>query len=705
MVRACVLALVLLSAAIPSLGTDVQVWLTRGDQVSLLEQRPSLTFVAGEGIHTTRIHITPGTTYQTMEGFGAAMTDSSAWLIQNELDATQRATLMTQLFSPESGAGISYLQTPIGASDFSLTAYTYDDRALGQTDPNLTYFSIAHDQTYIIPTLQQAIALNPSLRLFAAPWSPPAWMKTSHVLYGGSLATQWHAVYAQYFVRFVQAYAAAGLPVHAIAVQNEPLNDTLAIPSAGMTTSQQATFIGDYLGPAFASAGLSTKILCYDHNWDEPNYALAVLGDAEADQYAAGSAFHAYAGDVSAQTTVHNAFPAKDIYFTEISGGDWATSFPDNLVWYLHNIIIGNARNWGKTALFWNIALDENHGPHLTNACADCRGVVTINSTTGAVTYEVEYYAIAHAARFVQPGAVRIASESIDGTLETVAFRNPDGTEVLIALNPGSSSLWFDAVRSGQYFAYRLSPKSVATFVWQHEPVKGDYNGDDDVDAGDFLALTGAFSANLLTNAGFEDGTTGNISAGIPDWGTWGSSGWHHDDAGRVIGTKAIKFWWDDAGAWQDVPVVAGNQYSVSVQAFDSTLDPLVGWNGLLRAEFYNAAAGTDPDDLLEQVDIDRFYSATDPLDEWVTLGGVVVPPATADIGRIILKIADWQSTVSGSLNFDEASISAAQPGCLGSPDASPGDPACITVFDFDGDSDVDLRDVAAFQIAFTGPG
>ena len=631
------------------------------------------------------------------------MTDSSAWLFQNKLSSTQRATLLAQLFSPQTGIGISYLQVPVGASDFALSAYTYDDRPAGQTDPNLAHFSIAHDQTYIIPILQQAQAQNPSLRLFATPWSPPAWMKTSQSLYGGALATPWRSAYAQYFVRFVQAYAAAGLTVHSIAAQNEPLNDTVAIPSSGMSTTQQSTFIGDYLGPAFAAADLDTQILCYDHNWDQPDYAISVLNDPDAYLYAAGSAFHGYGGDVSAQTTVHDAFPSRDIYFTEISGGDWAASFPDNLVWYLHNIIIGGARNWAKTALFWNIALDENHGPHLAGACADCRGVVTINSTTGAATFEVEYYAIAHASKFIRPGAQRIASESLEGTLETVAFRNPDGTEVLVALNPTGSSLWFDAVRNGQYFAYRLSPRSVATFVWQRISLLGDYDGDGDVDFSDFTALVGAPATNLLTNSGFEDGATGNISAGIPNWGTWGGSGWHHDDAGRVIGTKAIKFWWDDSGAWQDAPVIAGNSYSVSVQALNSTLDPLAGWNGQLKVEFYNSAAGTDPNHLLGQIELDRFYSATDPRDQWVTLAGTVVPPASADLGRVILKLADWQSGVSGSLNFDQASFAAAQVGCLTGPDVTPGDPGCLAVFDFDADGDVDLPDFVAFQRAFTG--
>jgi hypothetical protein len=174
-------------------------------------------------------------------------------------------------------------------------------------------------------------------------------------------------------------------------------------------------------------------------------------------------------------------------------------------------------------------------------------------------------------------------------------------------------------------------------------------------------SVSPASAQNLLLNSGFEDGDTGPISgSGVPtNWYAWGpTSGWHHDDAGKVIDTKAIKFWWDDVGVWQDVTVAGGNEYAFSVMAFNAFGDRLVGWNGLLKAEFYNSALGTDPAHLLAQYDVDRFYSVSDPTDQWVLLTGVVTAPANADVGRIQLKIADWQSTgVGGSLNFDEASI------------------------------------------------
>jgi glucosylceramidase len=278
------LSLVLLGCCAPPVAraTDVDVWLTRGDQLSLLEQRPALTFTPGTGTHGTKIHVDPTVRYQPMDGFGAALTDSSAWLIDSALDDTAAATLLEELFSTTNGLGLSVVRVPMGASDFALVPYTYNDMPPGQTDESLEHFSIAHDLQYIVPTLHAAQALNPDLKLIATPWSPPAWMKTSQTLFGGGLQTAYYAAYAQYFVKFVQAYEAHGLPVYAVTPQNEPLHDSAGLPSMAMPTYVQSAFVGDHLGPAFAGAGVSTKILVYDHNWDEWNYPIIVMNDPEA---------------------------------------------------------------------------------------------------------------------------------------------------------------------------------------------------------------------------------------------------------------------------------------------------------------------------------------------------------------------------------------------------------------------------------------
>ena len=271
-------------------------------------------------------------------------------------------------FPPLMGIGISAVRICMGASDFALSEYTYNDIPVGQEDWNLDDFSTDRDTYDIVPVLQDAIAYNPNLFIIATPWSPPAWMKDSGVLRGGSLRWNCHGVYADYFVRFIQDYLSYGLEVNAVTVQNEPLKDSTALPSAGMPTHQQSAFIGDNLGPAFSAAGIDTKILCFDHNWEDWNYPLVVLNDPETALYTSAAAFHGYAGDVSAQSSLYDFFMNNsgretEIYFTEISGGGWATDFTGNLVWGLRNVIIGATRNWAKTAIYWNLALDQNSGP------------------------------------------------------------------------------------------------------------------------------------------------------------------------------------------------------------------------------------------------------------------------------------------------------------------------------------------------------
>lgn len=453
-------------------GETVDVWLTTGDESKKLQQQPNVNFSPGTGSHSLQIQVDESTMYQhqQMDGFGAALTDSAAWLISNTLSADQRDDLMSNLFSP-SGIGISYVRLPMGASEFvTSTHYTYDDMPPGQTDPDLAFFSIAHDQAYIIPILQQAKSINPQLKFMGSPWSAPAWMKSPETLNGGSLQPDNYQAYANYFVKFVQAYQTISIPIHAVTVQNEPHHTDNSYPTMRMESFKQANFVKDHLGPAFDNAGINTKILVWDHNWNEPDYPLAVLNDEDAKAYVTGSAWHCYADTPDAQTLVHEAHPDKDIYFTECTG-DWGISkgFAGDLVWGFQNVAIGAIRNWAKTILYWNLALDENGGPHI-GGCDSCRGVVTIHQVSGTVnytvTYEVEYYIIGHLSKFVAPGAYRIASNN-DGQIETVAFQNPDGSKVLIALNSSSTyTTTFDVQWSSQHFSYTLPTHSVATFKW-----------------------------------------------------------------------------------------------------------------------------------------------------------------------------------------------------------------------------------------------
>lgn len=446
-----------------AIGT-ADVWLTTGDQTSLLARQKTNLFEAKE---TASIVLDSTIRYQEIEGFGAALTGSSAYLINRKMSTASRNTLLNELFHPENGIGISYLRMTIGASDFSLSDYTYNDMPAGQTDYPLSNFSIAEDREDVVPVFKQILGVNPSIRIMGSPWSAPAWMKTNGSLKGGKLKTDAYSTYAQYFVKYIQEYKSNGIDIDAVTPQNEPLHFTANYPCMEMQPNEQLSFVRDNLGPAFAGAGIDTKIIVYDHNWDNTNYPITILNDATASGYIAGSAFHAYAGSVSAMSVVHNAHPSKGIYFTEISGGNWATNFSDNLMWNMTNIFVGSTKNWSKVVLLWNLALDENFGPK-NNGCQDCRGVVTINSTSGNVTKNVEYYSIAHFSKFVKPGAVRISSVFTEpiADVDHVAFLNPDGSKALVLLNSGTSPRTITVKIGGRQLSYAINPRSVATIVW-----------------------------------------------------------------------------------------------------------------------------------------------------------------------------------------------------------------------------------------------
>jgi glucosylceramidase len=451
----------------PPQGPPAQVWLTTGSGSKLLARETDVHFDSGAPPATLiRIAVDEGTAYQEIVGFGAAITDASAWLIQNRLTAAQREALLQELFGPSPGLGLSFTRLTMGASDFSLHQYSYDDMPAGQTDAALAHFSIDSNRAYVLPVVQRALAINPRLKIMASPWSPPGWMKTTGSLIQGTLLPEAYGPLAEYFRRYVEAYRAVGVPIYAVTVQNEPHYEPPTYPGMRLEPAARAWFIGQYLGPLFARSGIGTIILDWDHNWDEPQSPLQVLADTAAPRYIAGVAWHCYGGDVSAQTVVHDAHPDKDAYFTECSGGEWAPNFADNLKWITQTLIIGATRGWAKGVLLWNLALDENHGPH-TGGCGDCRGVVTIASASGAVIRNVEYYALGHASRFVRPGARRVASTSGIAGLESVAFRNADdGSKALIVVNTAAQDRAFTVLWDNQSFRYTLPAGAVVTFVW-----------------------------------------------------------------------------------------------------------------------------------------------------------------------------------------------------------------------------------------------
>jgi glucosylceramidase len=458
--------LVALGATEASAATAVSVWETTADGSRLLSPQPGAAFAAGSGSASQTITVNPATTYQTMAGFGASFTDSSAWLVYN---SPQRNAIMTKLFDPANGIGLSFLRQPIGASDFSTSLFSYDDMPSGQTDPSLSNFSVAHDQSYILPVLKQALSLNPQITVLATPWSPPGWMKTSGSMIGGTLQSADYQAFANYLVKFAQAYQSAGVPISLLTPQNEPEYSPSNYPGSTFTAAQEESFIAKNLGPALASSGLSTKILGYDHNWNDTSFPETIIGNSDSGQYTVGTAWHCYSGDPSAQSTVHNAYPSKDTYFTECSGSqssNSANTFSDSLDWQTENLIIGATRNWAKSVVTWNLALDPSGGPSMN--CTTCTAAVTVDNNAGTASYNAEYYVLGQASKFVKPGAVRVDSNTFgSGNIDDVAFQNPDGSTALIVLNSDTSNAHsFNVAENGQSFTYSLPAKAVATFTW-----------------------------------------------------------------------------------------------------------------------------------------------------------------------------------------------------------------------------------------------
>ncbi|NVJ22479.1 RICIN domain-containing protein [Myxococcus sp. AM011] len=453
-------------------GESVQVHLTTTSGSTLakkLSLEASRTF-GPESNTALVIDVNDGVTYQTLDGFGGALTDSSAWLIHG---SPHRAAIMSDLFSVSAGAGYNLIRLPMGSSDFARNHYTYDDTCCDLND-----FSVGHDAAYILPLLQQARAINPEVKVLAVPWSAPAWMKFNNSLLGGGyLRNDLYGTYAQYFVKFAQAYAAQGVPLHAFSLQNEPHNANGSYATMQMESNDQAVFASQHLRPALNAAGFNgVKLLAWDHNWHDgagpagfPHEVMA-YNNGQAQSSVAGVAYHCYEspeGSYTVQSAFRDAYPSKEVHFTECTGGAWATNAAANLEWALQNNLFGPLRHWARSSVYWNLALDPNHGPRV-GGCADCRGMFTVNNANGTYTRNEEYYAWAHLAKVVRAGAVRIGATSLgDNSIETLAFRNPDGSHALIALNSNDgSTLTFKVRWAGQAFDYTLPPRSVVSFSW-----------------------------------------------------------------------------------------------------------------------------------------------------------------------------------------------------------------------------------------------
>ncbi|WP_353065549.1 glycoside hydrolase family 30 beta sandwich domain-containing protein [Tunturibacter psychrotolerans] len=449
----------------PFFAQTVQSFRTTADLSDALKQQPSVTFSRRAPVAPLVIEVDDTQRFQTMEGFGISMVEGSTWLLHDRIPPAMSQQIMTRLFDPRQGIGLSFVRLPIGSTDLSRDHYSYDDIPAGQQDPSLAHFSTAHDDASVFPIMREALQLNPAITVMATPWSAPAWMKTSGSMTGGSLREDAMSIFAQYLVRSLESFKKNGIPVKYLSVQNEPLHETEDFPGSLMLADQQTLLIGSYLGPDLRRAGLNTEVLAYDHNWDHPEYPIEILSDPAASQFVAGSALHCYGGDPGAQSVIHQKFPDKGIWMTECSGGTWQKENPLAVTTHL---LIDSTRNWAKAVALWGVILDNDHNPH-AGGCGTCRGLVTVNlkEQPTTVTYTGDFYALAQASKFAHPGAVRINSSSLGRqSLESVAFQNTDGSIVLLVFNNRPDTTEFDITWSGNSFRTSLPAQSLATYIW-----------------------------------------------------------------------------------------------------------------------------------------------------------------------------------------------------------------------------------------------
>ncbi|MRX37871.1 glucosylceramidase [Flavobacterium sp. LC2016-23] len=438
-----------------------ELWMTTTDETSKLQKQNDLVFNTEINFNQT-IEVNPSQKFQTIQGFGFSLTGGSAQAIL-KLDKAKKEALLQELFSGKKEAiGLSYLRISIGASDLNEKVFSYDDMPEGQTDLKLEHFNLGPDLQDVVPLLKEILAINPKIKIMGSPWSPPVWMKDNGSSKGGSLQPQYYQVYAEYFVKYIQAMKSHGIVIDAITPQNEPLHPGNN-PSMYMTALQQAEFIKTNLGPAFAKAKIKTKIVVYDHNCNKPEYPLTILEDPKALPFVAGSAFHLYEGDISALSKVHDAYPDKDVYFTEQYTGS-GSSFESDLKWSVKNVVIGSMRNWSVNALSWGLANDEYYKPFTPGGCSTCKGALMIDQNQN-IKREVGYYIIAHASKFVPEGSVRIAS-NVPGNLYNAAFKTPSGKIVLLVENDGTIAETFNIKYNQKQISTTLNAGAVATYVW-----------------------------------------------------------------------------------------------------------------------------------------------------------------------------------------------------------------------------------------------
>jgi O-Glycosyl hydrolase len=440
----------------PAPSGEIEVRVTSGSM--RYSSAPSLSWRAA-GAAENAVVLDPSTKLQEMLGFGAAFTDAACYTF-NQLAAPARQTLFHDLFHP-SEMGLNVCRTCIGSSDYSTEVFSYDE---GEPDPEMKRFSIAHDQAYVLPMLREARKENPDLFLFSSPWSPPGWMKAGGSMLGGSMRQRYFAPYALYFVKFLQAYAAEGVPVQAVSVQNEVDTDQDGrMPACSWPQEYEMGFVKNHLGPLLQKNDLSTKIWILDHNYNLWGRAVAELDDPDVRKYCNAIAFHAYVGTPEQMSKAHEGHPDAQIYWTEggpdYTSPDYATDWTNWGETFTQAI-----RNWCQSITGWNLALDEKGRPNI--GPFPCGGLVTINSQSKEITRSGQYWGFAHFSRSVQRGARRFNSTGRLPGVDHVAFENPNGQKVLVVTNKGEAKK-MTLKQANRMTDLELAPQSVTTLLWK----------------------------------------------------------------------------------------------------------------------------------------------------------------------------------------------------------------------------------------------
>jgi len=403
---------------------------------------------------------------QTIDGFGASFTDSATYMLESLSEETRNDVLI-KLFDDEKGIGLDLVRNPIGACDFSLEYYTYNDIPEGETDYELEHFDFSKAAGQVALT-KQAMEINPDIKLFLAPWTAPLWMKTEYewntAVKMTKLRRDCYDVYADYLVKCIQGYEEQGVPVYAFSVQNEPLIIT-DWPSMYWEWEQLADFIIDRMDPALKEAGLNTKILNLDHNWQRleeggDSLMAATMGTS------AGMAFHWYAGEPEQMVEVAEKFPGIDMYVTEAS-----YDRPADIGCMLHisGYVARSLRSGAQGYLMWNMALSHLGGPAL-NGNNWNSALVSVDAEKGTVTYTGDYYVMGHYSKFIHQGAV--ALDSTDTGAETnykltnIVTRNPNGTMTAVITNGTREDTVIKLVVDNQVIGLTVAARSIVTLTW-----------------------------------------------------------------------------------------------------------------------------------------------------------------------------------------------------------------------------------------------